>query len=50
MDSIKKNLIKTFIFITIIILFTLFVLYIMDYYNLIPKEYYKASDFDIKTI
>ena len=50
MDNIKKNIIKTFIFIMIIILFTLLVLFIMDYYNLIPKEYYKASDFAIKTI
>lgn len=49
-NNIKENITKTFIFILIIILFTLIVLYIMDYYNLIPKEYYNASDFGIKTI
>lgn len=50
MDSIRKNVTRTFIFIIIIVLFTLAVLFIMDYYNLIPKEYYKAADFNIKTI
>lgn len=50
MDNIRKSVTRTFIFIIIIALFTIAVLFIMDYYNLIPKEYYKASDFNIKTI
>lgn len=50
METERKNIAKTFITILIIIIFTIGVLTIMDYYNLIPKEYYKASDFDIKTI
>lgn len=46
----RKNVRRTFLFIVIIALFTIGVLYIMDYYNLIPKDYFKASDFSIKTI
>lgn len=46
----KKEIIKTFIIITFIVIFTLIVLYLMNYFNLIPKESYKASDFHIKTI
>lgn len=50
MDNVRKNITKTFIFIVVIILFTMSVLFVMNYYNLIPKEYYKAKDFNIKTI
>lgn len=50
METERKNITKTFITILIIIIFTLGVLAIMNYYNLIPKEYFKASDFDIKTV
>lgn len=46
----KNEILKTFILIFGIIIFTLVILYLMDYYNIIPKEYYKASDFNIKTI
>ncbi len=46
----RKSVIKTFVFILIIAIFTILVLYFMDYYNLIPKEYFKASDFNIKTV
>lgn len=50
MDKEHSNITKTFLTIIIIILFTLGVLAIMNFYNLIPKDYFKASDFDIKTI
>lgn len=46
----KNDIIKTFILISIIIVFTLVILYLMDYFNIIPKEYYKASDFNLKTV
>lgn len=49
-NDTRKTVTKTFIFIVIIAIFTILVLYFMDYYNLIPKEYFKASDFNIKTI
>ncbi len=48
--DIRKNVGRTFLFIVIITIFTISVLYVMDYYNLIPKEYHKASHFNIKTI
>ncbi len=50
MESESKNLVRTFIFIVFIIIFTIIVLTLMNKYELVPKEYYKASDFDIKTI
>lgn len=50
MDRERKSILRTFIFIVVIIIFTIVTLGIMSSYNLIPKEYYKASDFDIKTI
>lgn len=46
----RKKIGKTFLYIVIIAVFTVAVLFVMDYYNLIPKEYYKASDFGIKTV
>lgn len=49
-EQARKTVSKTFIYIVIIVIFTVAVLFVMDYYNLIPKEYYKASDFGIKTI
>ena len=45
----KKNILSSFIIIFIIIVFTIIVLTVMEK-NFIPKEYYKASDFNIKTI
>ncbi len=47
---IKANVIKNFIIIIIILIFTITTIFIMNKYNLIPKKYYKAPDFDIKTI
>lgn len=49
MEQENKNIISTFIIILIIISFTIIVLTIMNN-NFIPKVYYKASDFNIKTI
>ena len=48
-DFARKS-IKTFILIFIIIIFTVVVMLLMNYFNLIPKKYYKASEFKIKTI
>lgn len=50
MTEYKKYVIRNFIFIICIIVFTVASLLAMDYFNLIPKEYYKASHFNIKTI
>ena len=49
-NEIKNKSIKIFFIIFIIVIFCVVILYIMNYYNLIYKEYYKASDFKIKTI
>lgn len=46
----RKSVGQTFLYIMIIAIFTIVILFVMDYFNLIPKEYYKASDFHIKTI
>lgn len=48
--ELKKKVIRTFILILSIVFICLITLFIMDYYNLIKKEYFKASDFNIKTI
>ena len=49
MGQVKKNIISSFIIIIVIAIFTIVVLTVMSN-NFIPKEYFKASDFDIKTI
>lgn len=49
MGQEKKNIISSFIIIMVIALFTIIVLTVMNN-NFIPKNYYKASDFNIKTI
>jgi hypothetical protein len=49
LEQEKKNIISTFILIIIIATFTIVVLTVMDN-NFIPKKYYKASDFKIKTL
>ena len=49
LEQEKQNIISSFIFIVIIVIFTIIVLTVMNN-NFIPKEYYKASDFNIKTI
>lgn len=46
----KKIILRTFFVILFITVFTIVVLTIMNKKNLVPKTYYKASDFDIKTI
>lgn len=50
MENESKNTVKIFGFILFIIIFTIIVLTLMNKYQLVPKEYYKASDFKIKTI
>lgn len=49
MEQAKKNVVSSFLVIILIAVFTIIVLTIMNNY-FIPKEYYKASDFKIKTI
>lgn len=49
MQAEKRNIISAFIFIVIIVIFTIIVLTVMNKF-FIPKEYYKASHFNIKTI
>ena len=49
MEQEKKNIISTFIIIIMIATFTIIVLTILNK-NFLPKSYYKASDFSIKTI
>ena len=49
-ESENKNIVKTFGFISFIIIFTIIVMLLMNKYQLVPKDYYKASDFKIKTI
>lgn len=46
----SKNILQTFGFILFIILFSIAVLTLMNRFKLVPKAYYKASDFKIKTI
>lgn len=46
----NKKIKYTFIYIIVVCVFVVVVLNLMDYYNLIPKEYYNASDFGIKTV
>lgn len=45
-----RSVVKTFFIIFIISVFTIIVMWVMNYYNLVPKEYYNASDFSIKVI
>lgn len=49
MQTDKRNIISAFIFIVIIVIFTLIVLTVMNKF-FVPKEYYKSSYFGIKTI
>lgn len=49
MEQAKKNVVSSFLVIILIAVFTIIVLTIMNNY-FIPKQYYKASDFKIKTI
>ena len=49
-DILKKKTLYSFIVILFIIIFCIAILNLMDHFNLAPKQYYSASDFDIKTI
>ena len=49
-QEIKKKAVKSFFLICLITLFTIAILLTMNYFNIIPKKYYKAPDFNIKTI
>lgn len=46
--NIKKNTIRNFIIILIIIVFTIIILFALKY--TIPQKYYNANDFKIKTV
>lgn len=46
----KKDILRIFLLIVIIIIFTLGVLFLLSYFNLIPKKYYSASDFNIDVV
>lgn len=50
MEKENRNSLMTFGLIILIIVFTIGILMLMNQLNLVPKEYYKASDFKIKTI
>lgn len=50
MEKEKRKVLNSFFIIMFIVIFTIIVLTIMNKNNLVPKEYYKASDFKIKTI
>lgn len=49
-NDLKKKVLRTFIIIMGITIISLLTLFAMEYFNLIEKEYFKASDFNIKTI
>ena len=46
----NKTIIRTFVLIVLIIIFTVVVMYSLKKFNFANKEYYKASDFHIKTV
>ena len=45
-DNLRKNVIRTFVVIFGIIIFTVVVLILLDGFSFFKKDYYKASDFD----
>lgn len=47
---LRKRIIRIFFLIILIIIFTIKVLFTMNKYKIIEKEYYTANDFHIKTI
>ncbi len=49
-NSKNKYIVKIFILIVLIIIFTVVVMYSISHFNFVSKEYYTASDFHIKTI
>ncbi len=48
--QLKSKIIYNLVFTIGILLFTILVLYLMNHLNLVPKEYYRSKDFNIKTI
>ena len=49
-DGLKKHVLRNFLIICIILVFTVVVIFVMNKCNLIPKKYYMGKDFDIKTV
>lgn len=49
-ENIKKKILRNFIIICIILLFTIITIFVMNKWHLIPKKHYSSRDFDIKTI
>ena len=49
-NCFKKHVLRNFIIICIIIIFTIVTILFMNKWNLVPKKYFSAKDFDIKTI
>lgn len=48
--NIQNGLIKSFVYIVVIIIFCISILALLKHFDIIPKKYYSAKDFDIKTI
>lgn len=48
--DVKNNLIKSFIYIVIIIVFCISILALLKHFDIMPKNYYSSSDFNIKTL
>ncbi len=49
-NLLKKKILRNFIIICVILIFTVITIFIMNKCNLIPKKYYSSRDFDIKVI
>ena len=49
-NCLKKNVLRNFLIICAILIFTIVTIFFMNKFNLVPKKYYQAKDFDIKTI
>ena len=48
--NVKNGLIKSFLYIAIIIIFCVLMMILLKHFGIISKKYYTAKDFDIKTI
>ena len=49
-NCLKKNVLRNFLIICAILIFTIVTIFFMNKFNLVPKKYYQAKDFDIKTV
>lgn len=49
-SKIIKNIIAPFIVLNIIIVFSILIMFLMTITNVMPKKYYKASDFNIRIL